>query len=200
MKQLLQLVPALLFLAACQSNPTTTRPAAVVPPEPTKADTANLEHIESGTVTVHGKQQEELTTKALIRQMGPPDSIAKGAVECGSELSGLPVDSPDPDIWYYGKTGYEVSGNRAIMCTFNVASGKFRGMMGKLVLNQNTTLEDIRRIYPLSAKQADKPRAGQPDEEMMFLTYYDKDQPLDQGLVLLFKQGRLQQIDFWSPC
>lgn len=214
MKKLFQLAPALLFLAACQSDPKAAptdavameaakqEPAKADPPqpEPPKAEPANLERVQYGTLTVNGKPQEELTTKELIRQLGRPDSIAKGAVECGSELSSLSMNSPDPDVWYYGKTGYEVSGKRAIMCCFNVTSGKFQGKLGKLLLNQNTTLEDIRRVYPMSAKEADKPRAGQPDEEMMSLPFYDKDQPLEAGLILLFKQGRLEQVDFWSPC
>ena len=193
----------ILLLAACQSNPTT--PAAKVaapaatPPAPAKAEPANPEHIDPTTLSIIGLPDEELTTKQLTRQLGRPDSIAKGAVECGSRLSNS-MDSPDGDIWYYGKTVYEVSGTRAILCSFDVTSGKFQGRVGKLVLNQNTTLEDVRRFFPVSAKEAEKPAGhGRPGEEMS-LPFYDKDVPQDGALDLLFQNGRLQAVEFSSPC
>ena len=203
MKRLSQLAAILLCLAACQSSPTT--PAAKVaapaatPPAPAQAPAANPEHIDPTTLSIIGLPDEELTTKQLTRQLGRPDSIAKGAVECGSRLSNS-MDSPDGDIWYYGKTVYEVSGTRAILCSFDVTSGKFQGRVGKLVLNQNTTLEDVRRFFPVSAKEAEKPAGhGRPGEEMS-LPFYDKDVPQDGALDLLFQNGRLQAVEFFSPC
>ena len=133
-----------------------------------------------------------------MRQLGRPDSIAKGTVECGSRLA-TPMNSPDGDFWYYGKTVYEVSGTQAILCSFDVTSGKFQGKLGKLVLNQSTTLEDVRRFFPVAAREADKPAAGQPGEEMR-LPFYDKAVPMDGSLILLFKKGRLQAVEFFSPC
>ena len=202
MKRLSQLAAILLCLAACQSSPTTpAAPSAPAPPKPVAAQTpaANPEHIDPTTLSIIGLPDEELTTKQLTRQLGRPDSIAKGAVECGSRLSNS-MDSPDGDIWYYGKTVYEVSGTRAILCSFDVTSGKFQGRVGKLVLNQNTTLEDVRRFFPVSAKEAEKPAGhGRPGEEMS-LPFYDKDVPQDGALDLLFQNGRLQAVEFFSPC
>ena len=202
MKRLSQLAAILLCLAACQSSPTTpAAPSAPAPPKPAAAQTpaANPEHIDLTTLNIIGLPDEELTTKQLTHQLGRPDSIAKGAVECGSRLSSS-MDSPDGDIWYYGKTVYEVSGTRAILCSFDVTSGKFQGRVGKLVLNQNTTLEDVRRFFPVSAKEAEKPAGhGRPGEEMS-LPFYDKDVPQDGALDLLFQNGRLQAVEFFSPC
>ena len=202
MKHLLHLAPVLFLLAACQSNPTipaaTAAAPAATPPVPAKAEPASSEHIESGMLTVTGLPDEELTTRQLTRQLGRPDRIAKGAVECGSRLS-QSMDSPDGDIWYYGKTMYEVSGTQAILCSFDVTSGKFQGKLGKLVLNQHTTLEDVRRFFPVAAKEADVPSTGRPGEEMS-LPFYDKGVPMDGSLILLFKQGHLQAVEFFSPC
>ena len=186
----------LLFLAACQSNPST--PTAPAQPAPARARPVNSEHIEASMVTVIGLPDEELTTKQLMRQLGRPDSIAKGTVECGSRLA-TPMNSPDGDFWYYGKTVYEVSGTQAILCSFDVTSGKFQGRVGKLVLNQKTTLEDVRRFFPVAAREADKPAAGQLGEGMR-LPFYDKAVPMDGSLILLFKKGRLQAVEFFSPC
>jgi hypothetical protein len=85
------------------------------------------------------------------------------------------------------------------MFSFDVTSGKFRGKLGKLVLDKNTTLEDVRRFFPESAKQADTPSPGRPGEEMS-LPFYDKDIPMDGALNLLFNKGRLQEVEFFSPC
>ena len=197
MKQLSLQAPMLLFLAACQSNPST--PTAPAQPAPAQARPINPERIEASMVTVIGLPDEELTTKQLMRQLGRPDSIAKGTVECGSRLA-TPMNSPDGDFWYYGKTVYEVSGTQAILCSFDVTSGKFQGRVGKLVLNQKTTLEDVRRFFPVSAKEAEKPAGhGRPGEEMS-LPFYDKGVPQDGALDLLFQNGRLQAVEFFSPC
>ncbi|MDQ2769859.1 MAG: hypothetical protein M3Y54_05095 [Bacteroidota bacterium] len=191
-----------LCLAACQSNPAmpaaeVAAPAAI-PPAPTKTKPSSAEHIDAGMLTVTGLPDEELTTKQLTRQLGRPDSIAKGAVECGSRLS-QPMNSPAGDFWYYGKTMYEVSGTRAILASFNVRSGKFQGKLGKLVLNQNTTLEDVRRFFPVSAKQADVPAVGRAGEEITLPFFHDGTQT-DASLILLFKKGQLQSVEFFQPC
>jgi hypothetical protein len=197
MKYLLPLAPALLLLAACQSNPTATTPP---PPKPAsvQAQPANPEHIEASMLTVTGLPDAEVTTAQLLRQLGRPDSIVKGAAECGSRLA-TPMGSPAGDFWYYGKTLYEVSGTQAIVCSFDVTSGKFQGKLGQLVLNQNTTLQDVRRFFPEAARAADKPSTSQPGE-VMYLPFYDKDVPTDESLNLLFKNGRLQEVEFFSPC
>ncbi|MGY3090308.1 hypothetical protein ACVWYF_003363 [Hymenobacter sp. UYAg731] len=205
MKQLLQLAPLVLCLAACQSNPTVpTATNATVPvptqPAPAQEEATNPEHIDPNIVIVIGLPDEELTTKQLTRQLGRPDRIAKGAVECGSRLDGLPMGSPDGDMWYYGKTMYEVSGTQAILSSFDVTSGKFQGKLGKLVLNQNTTLEDVRRFFPEAAKEADKPAGPGRSGEIMSLPFYDKDVPQDGALELQFQNGRLQAVEFFSPC
>lgn len=158
MKHLFRLAPILLSLAACQSNPSppatataVATPPNIAKPAPAKEEPANPEHIEASMVTLVGLPDDELTTKQLMRQLGRPDSITKGAVECGSRLS-TPMNSPNGDLWCYGKTMYEVSGTQAILCSFDVTTGKFQGRIGKLVLNQNTTLEDVRRFFPEAAK------------------------------------------------
>lgn len=200
MKHLQHLIPILL-LAACQSSPTAPPEApatASVPPAPVAAAPADPEHIEASMVSVIGLPDGEVTTKQVTRQLGRPDSIAKGAVECGGRLT-VPMGSPNGDVWYYGKTMYEVNGTHAILLSFDVTSGKFQGKVGKLVLNQNTTLEDVRRYFPEAAKAADKPSSGRAGEEM-HLPSFDKEVPLDESLNLLFQKGHLQEVEFFSPC
>ncbi len=193
----------LLCLAACQSNPTITAAAQATTPESAKTAQANAEaaipeHVEFGTLTVNGKLREKLTTEQLKSQLGRPDSVVAGAVdECTGALQ-TPT-SQASNFWYYGKTEYEVSGTQAILVVFDVTSGRFQGKLGKLVLSQKTTLEDVRRFFPVSAKQADKPADGRPGEEMG-LHLYRKGVPMDASLILRFKKGRLQEVEFWSPC
>jgi hypothetical protein len=206
MKHLLQLAPLLVCLAACQSSPTTPTAAPTAPkPEQARAEPAALaagkpEYIEADMLTVNGQLVKEITTAQLERQFGRPDSIAKGVVECGAMLDALnKIDSPAGDFWYYGNTRYEVSGIHAILASFDVTTGKFQGKLGKLMLNQHTTLEDVRRVFPESAKQADVPSTGRPGEEMS-LPFYYKGEQTDESLNLLFKKGRLQEVEFFMPC
>jgi hypothetical protein len=164
----------------------------------TASDAANLERIQDALVTVNGKPHQQLTTQALIKLLGRPDSIAKGAVECGSVLD-IPTNSPAGDFWYYGKTMYDVNGNQAILCSFDVTTGKFQGKVGQLSLNQNTTLEDIRQLYPVSAKEADVPAEGRAGE-VMSLPFEQDGQLTDSSLNLIFKKGGLQEVEFFFPC
>lgn len=200
MKHLLPLASVLL-LAACQSNPTTPVAEVATPaatqPAPAPAEPVNPEHIEWDSLTVNGQPHKELSTKLLTSQLGRPDSIAKGAVECGGELDR--INNANGDFWYYGKTMYEVAGPRAVLASFDVTMGKFQGKLGKLILNQNTTLEDVRRFFPVSAKEADTPASGRPGE-VMGLPFFDKDVPMDASLNLIFKHGHLQEVEFWYPC
>jgi hypothetical protein len=148
-------------------------------------------------ITVNGKPHEQLSTKQLESQLGRPDSIAKGAVECGGELE--PVNNANGDFWYYGKTRYEVAGRQAVLSSFDVTTGKFQGKLGKLVLNQNTTLEDVRRFFPVSAREADIPATGRPGE-IMSIPFYYKGIRVDADLNLIFTNGRLQEVEFFQPC
>jgi hypothetical protein len=195
MKQLLPLAPALLLLAACQSTPSNPAAEVAAPaatqPAPPPAEPANPEHIEWSDLTINGKPREALSTQLLTSQLGRPDSIAKGAVECGGELE--PVNNTNGDFWYYGKTHYEVAGSRAIITTFDVTTGKFQGKLGQLVLNQNTTLEDVRRFFPVSAKESYDPIT-------ITLAVYANGVLMDSSLNLRFKHGRLQEVEFFNPC
>lgn len=204
-KHLSRLTPVLLGLAACQSNPSppdTTAAKAPAPPPPAAVQTppANREHVDAATFSIIGLPNKQLTTKELARQLGRPDSIAKGAVECGSQLQGISMDSPDGDFWYYGKTVYEVSGNQAILFSFDVTTGRFQGRIGKLVLDKNTTLEDVRHFFPMSAKDADQPAGHGRPGEVMSLPFYYKGVPQDGAVDLLFQDGRLQAVEFFSAC
>lgn len=202
MKYLLPLISLGICLAACQSNPTAPAAADVAPPAaippPAPATPANSEHLEWSELTINGKPNTQLTTQLLKKQLGRPDSIAKGVAECGSGLD-IPLDSPNGDFWYYGKTMYEVNGTQAILANFNVTSGKFQGKLRQLILNQNITLEDVRRFFPQSAKGADVPVTGR-SGEVISLPFFYKGTAVDASLNLLFKQGHLQEVEFWYPC
>lgn len=192
------LLAGLLQLVACQSTPDTgVVTAAPAQPAPVTTQPANPEYVEIDSVSVNGKLRESLSTRLLISQLGRPDSVDRGAVECGAELE--TPDNTNGDFWYYGRTMYEVAGTQAILLRFDVTTGKFKGKLGKLPLNQNTTLDDVRRFFTLSAKEAEKPASGRPEEEMG-LPFFYKGVPLDASLILLFKKGRLQAVEFFNPC
>lgn len=212
MKTISWLTPVFLALAACQSNPTTppattsvapapaSAPAPTPPPAAAPQASANREHVDAATFHISGLPDAQLTTKELTRQLGRPDSVAKGVVECGSRLSNIPENAPEGDFWYYGRTMYEVSGTQAVLVQFDVTTGRFKARLGKLMLDKNTTLEAVRRLYPESAKQADEPAGhGQPGE-IMGLPFMYKGEASDESLNLLFQNGRLQAVELFSPC
>ena len=110
------------------------------------------------------------------------------------------MDAPDGDFWYFGKTMYEVNGAQAILCRFDVTTGRFKARLGKLVLDKNTTLEDLHRVYPESAQQADEPAGPGRTGEIMSLPFIYKGEGMDESLDLQFQNGRLQAVELFSPC
>ncbi|GAB3226001.1 hypothetical protein GCM10027346_07820 [Hymenobacter seoulensis] len=204
MKQFLPLVLGLCGLAACQHSPSApnAEPAApeLVQQQQPAVVPAKQEFVEDAMLTVNGKPHQELSTTLLQKQLGRPDSIAKGAIECGGVLESLSQpDSPNGDWWYYGKSMYEVDGSQAILHSFDVTTGKFQGKIGGLVLNQHTTLEDVRRIYPAAVKAAGAPSTVT-QEQTMSLPFFYEGTPTDASLSLKFKEGRLQEVEFFFPC
>lgn len=190
-------------MAACQNTPTTPEagPAPSQLQDTTVLTTqAQPEYVEWNTLTINGKPRQELTTQSLARQLGRPDSIAKGLIECGGALDNLnKADSTNGDFWYYGKTMYEVSSGQAILHSFDVTTGKFQGRVGQILLTEKTTLEDVRRFFPVSAKQADRPATGRPGE-VMSVPFSTEGVPEEGALTLTFKKGRLQEVEFFFPC
>ncbi|OGX88542.1 hypothetical protein BEN48_09145 [Hymenobacter glacialis] len=184
-------------LVACQNNSTTPAlPGGSAQKAATSAP-ANTEFIELNTLTVNGNHKELLTVQQLESQLGRPDSISKTTFECGGELG--TVNGPDSRLWFYGRTTYEVNENQATMSGFDVTSGKFQGKVGKLNLNKNTTLGDVRRFYPMSAKPDTVLYEGR-SAEIMSVPLHDKGIELDASLNLLFRNGRLLEVLFGSPC
>ncbi|RPD44900.1 hypothetical protein DNI29_19560 [Hymenobacter sediminis] len=209
MKIFVRIAPFLLSLAACQSSPTTPAASEVTapaPPTPSPTQEPNVEatassnpeRIQEGLVTVNGQQNKQLTVEELERQMGRPDQVEKGAVECGGQLD-LPMDAPAGDWWYYGNTMYEVNGNQALLHSFSVTTGKFQGKLGQLTLDQNTTLEDVRRLYPVATKQAEEP-VPESGELIVNLPFEHNGELTDASLNLVFKNGQLQEVEFFFPC
>jgi hypothetical protein len=55
----------------------------------------------------------------------------------------------------------------------------------------------VRRFYPL--KDAEVPAPGRSGEEMS-LPFKYKEEWTDYSLILIFKKGVLQEVEFFTPC
>lgn len=196
---------ALLGLSACQHSSTISVEASSekgAPVEQVKGPVTESEHITWTMLTINGKPHQELTTQQLLNQSGRPDSIAKGAIECGSLLTSLnQLNRPDGDCWYYGKTTYDVGGTQAVLSSFDATKGNFSGRVGSLVLNQHTTLADVQRYFPIAAQraQASVTRTAGWDK-VVHLPFYKQGVSEEASLELFFQHGQLQTVGFYSPC
>lgn len=205
-------------LAACQPDTTLSTEGAVAPtitrsfekpaPTPVLADTAaphlaptpsvEAEQITYEMLVFQGLPSEQLTVAQLIRQLGRPDSVTRGGVECGSKLSD---DLPLPgDMWYYDGTQYEVAGNQAVLAAMDVRNGRFSGKLGKLVLNQHTVLQEVARVFPKAALTV-RPAASSVALQQISFTYLmPNGETADGTLNLIFDHGKLVLVEHWFPC
>ncbi|NVO32522.1 hypothetical protein [Hymenobacter lapidiphilus] len=223
-KQLLVMVLGMATgLTACQSD--TTSPAAAMEapkvymsmegPQPSEPSPVSLvetndsaarpvpagiqtEQIRSGMLVVEGLPSEQLSVAQLVRQLGQPDSVARGVVECGSTLDGNPT--LPGDMWYYDGTQYEVADKQAVLATMDVRSGRFHGKLGKLLLNQRTTLQDMARVFPKAAQTVGPAAESAAFQQVSFTYLLDNGQTADGELWLIFDQGKLIKVENWFPC
>ncbi|WP_143069731.1 hypothetical protein [Hymenobacter actinosclerus] len=173
-------------------------PADTATPRPVPNPAIEAEQITYKMLVFFGLPSEQITVSQLTRQLGQPDSVARGAVECGSQLSD---DLPLPgDMWYYGGTQYEVAGNQAALGAMDVRNGRFSGKLGKLVLNQHTTLQDVARVFPNAVRSVRPAAMSAALQEISFTYLMGNGETADGTLNLIFDRGKLILVEHWFPC
>ncbi len=185
----------LLAVLATQAACTTESAAQAIAEPSVSAAKSRSELVDGPSFRLNGQPHQPTTTAELVRQLGQPDSIARGVVECGGELK--TATSSAGDFWYYRDAQYEVSGQQAIISRFDVTTGRFRAQAGRLQINQHTTVYHVRRLFPVAVREAEA--SGRPVEAISLHWGY-KGQQVEGLLNLEFAAGRLVRVELWYPC
>ena len=193
----------LMGLGGCQpesSTPAVAAPAnlVVAAPRPAPDELPPAEQVTDDMLVFEGLPAGQLPVAQLTRQLGQPDSIARGAVECGSQLD---VDLTVPgDFWYYSRSRYAVARNQAALEAMDVRSGRFHGKLGSLVLNQSTTLQDVARVFPNAARRVGPATESTALQQVSFTFLLKNGETADGELWLIFDRGQLISVNHWFAC
>ncbi len=198
----LLLAVSLLAGACNQVAESRAGPAAATadtPVMPVNAETAAaqnpaaLETISPQEVRINGLSFET-TTAALVKTLGKPDRIRTNVVECRGYFKDDKGDS-----YQYDSTTFEVNNQRAVSRSVDFRSGKFRITIGQQVLDRHTTLDDIRRRYPLAASKVTEwqttASAGK-----MYQVVSIRNPGMDDVWQLYFDHGKLVEFEYYRPC
>jgi hypothetical protein len=161
----------------------------------TSAINNNDEYIEWDKVRINGKLPTITTAKLLYATLGKPDSIVTPNMH---EVCVSFYDKPFKWVYFKG-SNFELYGDTVVISTLNFRQPGLVFTAGKLVLDGNTTLKDLAKVFPKSAKDQSTMSLG--DNEMVIsISINTGKKPSDDGWVLMFKNGKLIQIDYWMPC
>lgn len=193
-------VLSLALTVSCNEQPNKTVATAQQADVP-KRDTA-VEVMEERDILLNGKLPRYFSMQEFRSALGEPDSSRLLADEepCTNifqETDG----SVDPEARYLYKNGsrYENVKEKAAIDEVRFSDGDFIVFKGH-TLNKQTTMTDLKKLFPNAAQQAtvtDVAGEGQLD---MICLREDKNNISDGHIRLYVKNGRLFALQWWFPC
>ncbi len=183
---------------ALNENSATLKNAPVTTNTILATDTTTLyrssdEYIDWNNVRINGVLPPIGTTKLLYKALGKPDSIITPNIECASFY-----DKAYKTAYFKGSS-FELYGDTVIISTINFKQSGMTLTAGKLVLNGNTTLADIAKVFPNAVKDKSNVVVDTFGEVISISVNTGKTLA-DDAWELMFKDGKLVQMDYWTPC
>lgn len=169
-------------------------PAQAVPPVEFEAGKLLLLY---GVDTLEGVS---LNTADLVRRLGRPDRIDKGAIECGSRFDDLNL--AQHEAYSFGATTFEVYKTRAAVVTVDFRNGKFKARLGANLLDRTTTLAQIERLYPRTAQGGGDRLHGSRlhKHETFWVVTVPAGEESEDAWSFKFLNGKLVQLEYFIPC
>jgi len=156
----------------------------------------NAEFIEWDSVRINGILPLITNTKDLYQLLGQPDSIVTPVYE---DVSIAYFYNDKFKFAYFKDSEFEISGDSAVISYLNFE--KQPGMVlnaGSLTLTHNTTLAELKKIFPQAVKSKYKfivDKIGKcTGISVATSKYYN-----DDLWLLFFRKGRLIRIDYYIP-
>ena len=162
----------------------------------TDSSKTNTEFIDWSSARINGKLPLESNTKDLYRLLGQPDSIVTPNYD---DVSVRFYDEKEFKNAYFKGSDFEIYGDTAVVCILNFEKNPdLEFTSGSLILNHNTTLADLKKVFPKAVRARSKNNNwgfGKCTEiNLATWKYYN-----DDSWLLFFQKGRLIRIDHWMP-
>ena len=156
----------------------------------------NDEYIDWTLARINGILPMKTNTKDLYQLLGQPDSIVTPDYE---NVSIAYFDNDKFKFAYFKESEFEISGDTAVISYLNFE--KQQGLVfnaGSLTLSHNTTLAELKKIFPKAVKSREKSIVDQIGKCTGISVAISK-YCCDDLWLLFFRKGRLIRIDYWIP-
>ncbi|KAA3437643.1 hypothetical protein [Rufibacter hautae] len=197
---LILLIPFLTSQNSC-TQPEKQERSILAEPSPSAPLTTSykggeIEYLDGGSVRIAGKLPLVSTVQRMNSLLGKPDSVV--AIDLDGCTSGF--RSEESKMVYY--SGYVFEQFRDTLyfmdATFTKSNGNFL-QFNDLRLDSSTTLEEIQRRFPASAKELN-PVTMTEFGEVLQLSLAPYKEPTDNRWVLILKNGNLVLVENWFGC
>jgi hypothetical protein len=152
------------------------------------------EYIDWDSIRINGKLPVVSSPKLLYATLGKPDSL----VIPDTVNNCISYDKPFKYAYFNGSS-FEVYSDVVEMSTLNFRQPGITLTAGKLTLSNNTTLAYIQKFFPKAVK-AQSSVILDTFEKVISISVDTGKTPSDGAWILMFKNGKLVQMDYWMPC
>lgn len=149
-------------------------------------------------IRFNGKTERIFDLKDFEKVFGKPDSIKLMADE--SPCTSIFEEGTMEDQYLY-KNGscFENSKEQVGVNEFGFLNGNFILYKGQRI-DAKTTLDDIKKIFPNSVRNIDKPGRPEEGELPVIRLREDKEGISDGHINIYFKNNKIHSILWWFPC
>jgi hypothetical protein len=156
----------------------------------------NDEFIDWNLARINGKLPMITNSKDLYKLLGQPDSIVTPNYD---DVSVRYYDLKEFKYAYIKESQFEIYGDTAVISFLNFEKQpdlEFKA--GTLTLNHNTTIAELRKLFPKAVKERSKLIVDQMGR-LMGIRLETSKYMVDAAWLLFFRKNKLVRIDFWMP-
>ena len=156
----------------------------------------NNEFIDWNLVRINGKLPMITNTKDLYKLLGQPDSIVTPNYD---DVSVRYYDLKEFKYAYIKESQFEIYGDTAVISFLNFEKQpdlEFKA--GTLTLNHNTTIAELRKLFPKAVKERSELIVDQMGR-LMGISLETSKYMVDAAWLLFFRKNKLVRLDFWMP-
>lgn len=156
----------------------------------------NAEYLEWSTATLNGQLPLMSTKNAILKELGPLDSLTTVDVTDGC---GYFFDQPHQAA-YVKLTDFEVCGDTAVIRTINFQrQPQLTLQTGNIRLNSKTTLSELAKTFPIAVKAHSEMNVDSIGK-VVAVALATGPIVADDSWLLFFQKGKLVRIDYFIPC
>ncbi|WP_157799090.1 hypothetical protein [Mucilaginibacter auburnensis] len=153
-------------------------------------------------ILFNGKLKRYFTLNEFTSVLGKPDSSKLlSDIEPCTNIFQEADGSVDPEAKYLYKNGSRFEGSQRKVAIDEIRFGKGDFLVFKNhTLNKNTTMADLRRIFPNAAKHIGIMDVAGEGKLQVLQLREDDDNVSDGHINLFIKNGKLYFMHWWFPC